>query len=210
MIGKVKTRLQPVISKELSLKIHTAFAADTIIKINAVRGIKKYLFYDLKEGDNIIKNLVSNSNFEVCLQTGKDLGEKMQNAICRVMKDNIGKVIIVGTDSPTLPSEYINQAFLMLDKKDIVIGPSTDDGYYLIGMRGYPFKIFDGIEWGTNKVIKQTMTGIRRQQLHTGVLPPWYDVDTIEDINYLKDHMRLLRLSGDPVPENTYRCLIEN
>lgn len=209
IIGKVKTRFQPAITKEVSFKIHTAFVKDMIAKIGAIQGVRKYLFYDFKEGNRVINNLIKGIGFKVFLQKGKDLGEKMQNALYRIMKSDMDKVVIIGTDSPTLPSEYISQAFVVLDKKDTVIGPATDGGYYLIGMKGHICGLFDNIEWGTNKVIRQTLDNVRHKNLSIGVLPPWYDIDTIDDIVYLKDHIELLLLSEEPVPENTYRYLLD-
>ncbi|MCY4567951.1 MAG: DUF2064 domain-containing protein, partial [Candidatus Poribacteria bacterium] len=114
------------------------------------------------------------------------------------------KILLVGSDSPTLPISYISKAFALLDSRDIAIGPSTDGGYYLIGFSAtnitmtVPF-IFEEIAWSTADVFQQTVGSIRSLKATLGLLPPWYDIDTADDLAFLHAHISAMRLAGDTV-----------
>ncbi len=103
---------------------------------------------------------------------------------------------------------YIQKAFHVLKKIPIVIGPTFDGGYYLIGLSGLNDDIFDGIKWGTSRVFDQTLTRIKSLDTQVYVLPPWYDVDTSEDLEFLRTHLLAMRMSGvEEVPERTMQLL---
>ena len=114
------------------------------------------------------------------------------------------KILLVGSDSPTLPISYISEAFIQLDSRDIAIGPSTDGGYYLIGFSAatvgstVPF-VFEDIAWSTAGVFRQTVARIRSVKATMGLLPPWYDIDTSEDLAFLYAHISATRLAGGTV-----------
>ena len=96
-------------------------------------------------------------------------------------------MVIVGTDSPTLPSRFIYQAFSKLNNADFVLGPCKDGGYYLIGLKKPVKELFEDIDWGTNKVFNQTLKKAKLLNLQIRVLPCWYDIDTIDDLKRLGD-----------------------
>jgi hypothetical protein len=103
---------------------------------------------------------------------------------------------------------YIQKAFDILKKIPVVIGPTFDGGYYLIGLSGLNDDIFDGIGWGTSRVFDQTLTRIKSLNTQVYVLPPWYDVDTSEDLEFLRTHLLAMRMSGvEEVPERTMQLL---
>ena len=94
------------------------------------------------------------------------------------------KVILIGADTPLISSDDINRSFVVLDSKDIVIGPAFDGGYYLIGMKkGLP--VFESIEWSTEKVLAQTQLKIKKLNLKMFLLKKMQDIDTIEDLKKL-------------------------
>ena len=105
----------------------------------------------------------------------------MANAIRDTLSIGYQKVVIIGSDSPDLPPEYIQEGFRRLDSSDMVIGPSTDGGYYLIGGRK-ELPLFDGIPWSSNKVFEMTLKKARGYGLTLSVLNQWYDIDTWEDL----------------------------
>ena len=88
------------------------------------------------------------------VQEGKDLGDRMKNTFSARFAEGYEQVVIIGADSPSLPLAYIRQAFV--SKQDVVLGPSVDGGYYLIGMRGKLINLFDGIAWGGDTVLEET------------------------------------------------------
>ena len=135
---------------------------------------------------------------------GDGLGERLTSATQWATEHGYTKILLVGSDSPTLPISYISQALTLLDSRDIAIGPSTDGGYYLIGFSAanvamiVPF-VFEDIAWSTADVFKQTLARIRSVKATTGLLPPWYDIDTAEDLDFLSAHISAMRLAGGTV-----------
>jgi hypothetical protein len=106
------------------------------------------------------------------------------------------RVVIIGSDSPTLPREHVTAAFERLRQADVVLGPATDGGYYLVGMRGRCWPIFEGIEWSTPTVLADTIDRVRQAGAKLALLPPWYDVDTAADLHLLRGHVAGLIYSG--------------
>jgi hypothetical protein len=93
--------------------------------------------------------------------------------------------VLCDSDSPTLPGRYIREAFLRLGKADVVIGPSNDGGYYLIGMRKFTPCLFSDIPWSSAHVTQRTVEAAERLDLSVSLLEPWYDVDTAADLDRL-------------------------
>jgi glycosyltransferase A (GT-A) superfamily protein (DUF2064 family) len=111
----------------------------------------------------------------------------MKNSFVEAFKMGSKRVVLIGSDIPDLPLEFIEEAFSSLKKEDAVIGPAYDGGYYLIGFKEKTFspKAFDGMAWGTETVFNETMKVLKglRQKIHT--LPYQKDIDTIEDLKHL-------------------------
>ena len=132
----------------------------------------------------------------------------MRNAFNQSFAEGAKRVVIIGTDSPTLPTSYIQKAFDVLKKIPIVIGPTFDGGYYLLGLSKQNDDIFDDVEWSTSRVFEQTLTRIKSMNMQVYVLPPWYDVDTSEDLEFLKSHLLAMRMSGiEEIPDRTMQLL---
>lgn len=131
----------------------------------------------------------------------------MANAFKDVFSDGYSPVVLMGTDIPTLPGYILEDALRSLEKKDLVLGPSLDGGYYLIGMHRPTREVFTGIDWGTPRVLAQTVSRIRRAGMSFSCLEAWYDVDLPEDLAFLIRHVEALREAGLPWPRNTYRFL---
>jgi uncharacterized protein len=91
---------------------------------------------------------------------------------------------------------YVVSAFTDLERMDVVLGPATDGGYYLIGCAGHAPPIFDGIQWSSNRVLHDTVTLLRLVKSRLALLPPWYDVDTGQDCQMLRGHIAAMRAAG--------------
>lgn len=176
-LGKVKTRLAAVIGAEAALGIYCQLLLFTK-KAAALALCKKYIFYAdyINETD-----IWENESFSKQLQKGDSLGERMQDAFKTILKECGGSVQIIGSDCPLLTTEIINQGFELLKENDVVIGPSEDGGYYLLGMNSYYPEILNGISWSTAAVFSETMEKIKAEQLSLSTLPILSDVDTIKD-----------------------------
>ena len=132
----------------------------------------------------------------------------MHNAFLELHSIGYEKIVLIGSDSPTIQKRHINLAFIKLKNNDVVIGPSVDGGYYLIGLKKPNQKLFTGINWGTKEVFKQTLLKIRSNNLSLELLEPWYDVDTPSDLKFLLTHIKYLKTSSDNfIPERTLKLL---
>lgn len=194
--GKVKTRLQKNLSQTEALKLYKGFLFQTVCMAKKIKNCKKIIACYPDKNHPYFKTLAKRFGFQLIKQHGRDLGERMKNAITDFLNDDYKKVVIIGCDSPTLPKEYIEKAFNVLNKKSLVIGPSCDGGYYLIGVRGLAPPIFNNIKWGTRKVLKETLKRIPEKMLPSFyLLPFWYDIDTNDDLEFLNLHKRILDAS---------------
>jgi hypothetical protein len=120
-------------------------------------------------------------------QIGHDLGERMATAFETIFSQGLSSAVLIGSDSPDLPNEVIEEALISLKEYDSVIGPSYDGGYYLIGFRADTFlpQAFDGISWSTPEVFMQTLGILRKANLRVHILPTWRDIDTLDDLKAL-------------------------
>ena len=201
--NQVKTRLIPTLSPEQAATLYTAFPTDWCETLTKLSGVDLIITYTPPEAESDLQALIGDDATYIP-QIGTDLGERLTSATQWAAKQGYTKILLVGSDSPTLPISYISKALTLLDSRDIVIGPSTDGGYYLIGFSAanvavaVPF-VFEKISWSTADVFQQTMTRICPAKATVGLLPPWYDIDTAEDLAFLYAHISAMRLAGDMV-----------
>ena len=114
-------------------------------------------------------------------QSSGDLGERMKTAFLGAFREGAQQVVLHGTDIPDLTPQHIDEAFEALKSKDLVLGPSTDGGYWLIGLKK-PADPFDSMDWGTSSVLDRTIGAARAQGLSAHVLSPLTDMDTGEAV----------------------------
>jgi rSAM/selenodomain-associated transferase 1 len=178
--GKVKTRLAATVGKKKALEIYTGLISHTVLITKKFSG-NKIVFYS----DEIISDDVWKNGYKKHLQFGNDLGERMKNAFDFIFKSKYDKAVIIGTDCPELNEEIIINAFIQLNKNDIVIGPAADGGYYLLGMKKNQHQLFENIEWSTDNVFKTTINLCIQNNLDFYLLPTLHDVDEEKDLIYL-------------------------
>lgn len=142
-------------------------------------------------------------------QAGADLGERMQAVLDVARADGIDEVCYLGSDSPTLPSELILEAFQALKRTSRVFGPSFDGGYYLLAAKDlqrvrpgvaperFPLEVLQEIPWSTDQVLVRSLEQAWDASQTSFLLPFWYDVDLPEDLAALPGRLRSLRLQGD-------------
>ncbi len=129
-------------------------------------------------------------------QAEGDLGDRMRLFFSGEFNDGATRVVLIGSDAPMIDPSVVVSAFLCLENRDVVIGPSTDGGYYLIGARNEAPPIFDTIQWSRTAVLSETIDRLNETGLTLAVLPPNYDIDTPDDWRTLSGHLRALRRSG--------------
>lgn len=133
------------------------------------------------------------------LQTGTSLGEKMWNAAHHAFEQGRTQVMIIGSDSPTLPIYYLEA--ILASTADIAFGPSIDGGYYAIQFRKLPQNLFEGVAWSTDQTLAQSVAAAYRLGLSVELGPTWYDIDSPAD---------LVRLVTDDPPRRTKAWLEAN
>lgn len=187
--GNVKTRLQPFLSPEECRALAEAFLADAIQKTRNLCDQLIVAFAPAVEKDYFAKFAVE--NLTLIEQTGADLGEKISAAFEFALSDGAdAKALMIGTDSPTFPPAYIEDAFRALDEESgIVLGESADGGFYLIGLRKTSPRLLDNIEWSSPRVFGQIVGNIEALPLELKLLPEWFDVDTPEDLRRLREEI---------------------
>lgn len=192
--GRVKTRLSSLLDAPTILSLYCRFLGDSIEKICSVAEVDRFIGIASDPQTRYFDDVSRNHPVRLFVQEGGNLGERMRRAFEDRFKEGYERVVIIGSDSPTLPAAYITQA--LQSEKDVVIGPSTDGGYYLIGMYGKMTDIFESVPWGTDRVLSETLNVLKDQRAETELLPVWYDVDLPEDLRFLKTHLEWMVHTG--------------
>jgi uncharacterized protein len=205
VVGQVKTRLQPFLSEALIFELYTHFLQDSIQKIGCVKSADRFIGVYPSDVSGFFSRLNDEFALEIFFQAGNSLGEKMANAFQDRFVEGYEQVVIIGSDSPSLPVAIIEQA--LNSEKELTLGPSTDGGYYLIGMSGKLVNVFEGVDWGSDKVLAQTLERVKKSGCSLELLPPWYDVDRPEDLKFLQTHLQLIEQSGQESTGGTGKFL---
>jgi rSAM/selenodomain-associated transferase 1 len=194
--GFVKTRLATETSAEWAAKVADAFLQDTLDRFASL-DCRRVVVFDPPTAKPYFARLAS-GRFTLTPQRGGDLGQRLASFFGDQLADGATSVLAVGTDSPTVPVSYVEQAFEQLQRHDVALGPATDGGYYLLGCRRL-LPIFDGIAWSSSVVLRETIARLTNPAWSLAMLPLWYDVDTLDDWQMLRGHIAAMRRAGlDP------------
>lgn len=178
-LGRVKTRLAATTGDQHALGVYRE-----LLRITADVAVNAEAFRQVWYSRSVEQNDVFSSKlFDKKVQSAGTLGDKMKKAFRSAFKERFRKVLIIGSDCPGLTSEQIHTAYEKLNSADVVIGPSADGGYYLLGMNRFIPQLFDGISWSTSAVLNQTKAVIERLGLRADLLPVLNDIDTEDDLN---------------------------
>ncbi len=200
IIGKVKTRLQPELSPKESLQIYKAMVEDNVEKHNNLQFCDLKIFYYPSDSEKEMKDWLGN-DIDFYPQKGKDLGERMHNAITKILSQNYKKVLLIGSDIPTVNKSSIVRGFAKLETFDVVLGPCEDGGYYLIGMKEAHAKLFQEIPWSTSEVLHLTKQKAQKESLDLIQLELKSDIDTFEDLSRLWDQLNIINSSKEELRE---------
>lgn len=207
--GKVKSRLGVEIGYENAASLYEAFVTDTIERFghSADRLILGYT----PDNKTALDWLLQQGSKETVYwpQPDTDLGKRMANYFHFAFEQHETKsAILIGSDSPTLPVSYLEQAYEWLYSVDCVLGPSADGGYYLVGLSSPQPEMFEGIEWSSSSVLEKTVERIQELGLSMKLLPLWYDVDEMANLRMLRGHLLAMKLSGrNNLPRRTEEWL---
>ncbi|HEX9666386.1 MAG TPA: TIGR04282 family arsenosugar biosynthesis glycosyltransferase [Thermodesulfobacteriota bacterium] len=180
---KVKTRLAKNIGFENAAMFYRKMAEQIIYDLSKLADHRKIVFFDPPERKNDVMRWLKFNGLSFIAQEGNSLGEKMSNAFSHAFSLGADKTVIIGTDCPQITIQTILTAFEKLETSEVVIGPSYDGGYYLLGLRRFIPEIFHDIDWSTNLVFDQTIKKLRHSGIKSDCLEMLRDVDTIYDIS---------------------------
>ena len=169
----------------MAVRLYKRFLLETLFTLNKGTFLFYLCFYPADSLEEL-RNWLGEEYLYIP-QRGEDLGERMKNGFTEALAMNFKRVVLIGSDIPGLPLDFIEEAFQSLEEKDAVIGPSFDGGYYLIGFKDKKFfpGVFKGIPWSSERVFEETMKILKREGLTVHTLQPRRDIDTIEDLRSL-------------------------
>jgi rSAM/selenodomain-associated transferase 1 len=186
--GQVKTRFQPELTPEQAAALYRAFLQDTLTLMRSVPGVQYGLVFP-RDGDRAAFGDLIPGDFWLRRQAAVGLTDTLGGTLTEALGRGHSGVIFLSSDSPSLPVTALEQAIGRLATHDVVIGPATDGGYYLIGLKQVVPALFERMPWSTPAVLGETLVRTRRAGLRVGCTPPWYDVDSFENLRFLAAHL---------------------
>jgi hypothetical protein len=191
--GTVKTRLQADIGAEKAVETYKAFVTEILSTCVRLRDVDRYLGCAPSMNHPFLKDMARRYNMKTFTQRGGSLGEKIFNAFRYCARKGHSEIVLIGSDSPSMPINLIRKAFLELKKNDFVIGPCFDQGLYLIGVtKGNINRIDRNINLDTGKDVSMILDKLHHINIGFSMLPFWYDVDNIDDFRFLKLHLQYM------------------
>jgi rSAM/selenodomain-associated transferase 1 len=182
--GQTKTRLCPPLSAESAAGLYECFLRDTLDVMRQVAGVAREVVYLPDHAADYFRALAP--DMALTPQCGADLGERLDQLLTAALAAGAQQAVVMDSDSPTLPATYVAMAFEALDAEaDLVIGPCDDGGYYLIGLKRPQPRLFRDVEMSTPDVVRDTLALATALGLRVALLPPWYDVDTVAELERL-------------------------
>ena len=212
LAGEVKTRLVPPLTAPEAAELNVCFLRDmaaniaTLSETTAASGLVVYT----PAGAESAFDGVLPAGFDLLVQRGASLGERLCNATGDLLQQGYGAVCLINSDSPTLPQSFLLRAIELLarDGDRVVLGAAEDGGYYLIGLKHAHQHLFEGIAWSTPEVFAHTRQRAAEIDLAVELLPPWYDVDNAETLNRLCDDLFFAEASDAAYPAPFTRAFL--
>src|SRR2546421_6533210 len=180
--GEVKTRLCPPLSPEEAAGLYDCFLRDKVEQVRALGGATGVIAFTPDESRSLFEAIAP--GFRLIAQRGADLGSRLLNSLGGVLREGYVGAVAIDSDTPNLPTEYLRQAVDGLSRSatDVVVGPSDDGGYYLIGVRQAWPALFDAMPWSTPEVPPETLRRAHAEGLRVERLPAWIVVVTAKDL----------------------------
>lgn len=188
--GKVKTRLASSLGDVKAARVYEAFVAATIARLSAIdcHRVVAYSPADsVTRGEFEAANL---TNWSLTPQADGNLGERMAAYFDEQFAAGAQRVLLLGTDSPNVPLVEVQEAFEHLKSCEVVLGPTSDGGYYLVGAASKTPPIFADIPWSTPEVLSSTVDSLQKAGIAYEQLDPWYDVDELFDLHQLIEDLQ--------------------
>ncbi len=189
--GQAKTRLIPSLGPQGAAALQkrmTEVTVETVRSLRQTRDVDFEIRYAGGKRDLLQQWLGPGTIYQD--QGQGDLGERMRLALAESFNGGAARVIIIGADCPAITREHLDQSFSLLAGNDLVLGPASDGGYYLIGLAGEHSLLFDDMEWGSSSVFKDTINRAAAAGLQTALLEKLADIDLPGDLKNLPEKMQ--------------------
>jgi uncharacterized protein len=189
---QVKTRLIGSMTPAAAAALSDAFIRDALAKAVSVRPARIVIAASAPGGaahSKYFRRLARRFGADLIDQGDGSLGKRMARSLDPFSS---GGALLIGTDTPSLPSAMLASSLDALRRSRVVIAPSLDGGYYAVGVRGAMPPIFTAIRWGTRRVFDSTIQRLERTNIPYALGPAWYDVDRWADVILLAAHLRML------------------
>jgi uncharacterized protein len=204
--GQTKTRLCPPLAAESAAALYECFLRDTLDIMRQVPHVERGIVYLPEDASDYFRTLAP--EMTLTTQRGANLGQRLDHLLTDALGAGARQVVVMDSDSPTLPAKYLVKAFEALDgAADVVLGPCDDGGYYLIGLKRPAPRLFRDVEMSTPFVVRDTLAVAEELGLKVVLLPTWYDVDTIAELGRLRAE---ITESPEQVAHHTRAFLADN
>ncbi|HEX2932405.1 MAG TPA: TIGR04282 family arsenosugar biosynthesis glycosyltransferase [Candidatus Binatia bacterium] len=185
--GSVKTRMVPPLTYEQAAELCRALLLDQLEHLSALVDIDLYVAFSPQEAEPLIKSVLP-AGYKSFPQLGEDLGARMNRVFDELWRRGHGHAAIIGSDVAAPPLNFFYDMFKQLSSpvRKVVLGPSQDGGYYLVGMNRPTPEIFSDMTWSHDQVLAQTTDRLTSLGVDFAFLPQWFDLDTLEDLRRLE------------------------
>ena len=194
-VGRSKSRLCPPLRPEQAAALAEALLLDTLALVAGLDGVRLAVAITPSEASPYFAGIAPAGTLLLPV-AGKHLGDCLSQAMGHLLNLGYSRVLALNADGPSLPPAYLWQVIRALERHDLALGPSQDGGYYTIGMRRLHPALFQNIAWSTSQVLAQTLNIAAASGLSTFLAPPWYDIDTIQDLQRLQASLPALPASS--------------
>lgn len=195
--GRVKTRLAATLGDQAAAEVHLALLACVLEQLQGA-ATRCVLCVSPPDRQADFVPLAASLGWTVTTQAEGDLGTRMASYFHEAFEHGMGRVVLVGSDCPMISPRLTNEAFDYLNESVVVLGPSEDGGYYLVGARDSVPPIFDEMEWSTPQVLRRTLDRLSHVGLSSKLLPEGYDIDEAADLLRLRSLLAHEDLSEEP------------
>jgi len=185
--GQVKTRLAKAIGDRSAAALHRAFLQTLLTRLELVADRRTVAFTPAEFKTEFAE--VAAPSWQLMPQVEGHLGERLAACFDASFAAGARRVVAIGSDSPSLPRTLVEEAFRRLQDQPVVLGPSSDGGYYLVGACDATPPIFGQLAWGTARVWNQTVERLQAAEIPFAALSRWYDVDEQADLCRLRDEL---------------------